>query len=106
MSAVWRDQRERKEPEPNAVLGRKVYLETVPAFSLGGAGELLLRDLPALSFLETYCLPRPARPQAPGRNVTSCNVAITDKHVPERGTPARGALEGLGGLCVRPRWCV
>lgn len=72
--------------------GEASNLETVPAFSRGGAKELL----PALSFLETQCLPRPARPLAPGRNVTSCNVAIADKPVPGRGTPAREASEGRG----------
>ena len=49
-----------------------------------------------LSFRETQLLPRPARAQAPGWNVISCNVAITAKPVPSRGTPGRGALESCG----------
>lgn len=50
----------------------------------------------ALFFLETYCLLRHARPQALGWNVASCNVAITDKLVPGKGTPTRGSRGNTG----------
>jgi hypothetical protein len=104
----------KKKGEPEQSDPRERGLSGNSAFSRGGAKWLLLQDLPALFFFffsETHCLPRPTQRQAPGRNVTSCNVAITAKPVPARGTPrgdgtGGGGLGGMCGLHIRLYWCV
>lgn len=92
---------EQSESEQEAAPARKVSRDCACVLTWRLRVAALPR--PACSFFsETYCLPRPAGPQAPGRNVTSCNVAITAKAVPARGTPARGAWERCGASASAP----